>query len=411
MKNLKATKGSGTAHHPHSSVAMNETADGADRSQPRDERSEQDHEDATILETPEDAHSSTHRAMPVTDKEAKQRHADEQVGFIILKRDNNKPDAYGAVSETYGPLPWPAVAKAYNEKYEVSVGPAAMEKRVRQHRGAWVAKHPTYPLNIVYAKKPKKQQAARSKVIAVEHEPCRTNGNAEKQQVCRPNEACSADESQMHAEPIERHISNDRIGGWVPPDIIRNRADLKRYVDLIRSAHEGKVVIDVIDAQGLLFGTVMVDREGLLRSSILFQRLMDKSDQAQVELQYSSFAVIQRYVQCISSEGLTELPAYSHCDGSSLMELYCFAAQLQDDHVRGLIWAMWRHLGETDAEMGLAIEDLNLLFESTQNEDPARRFWIDTIHTAGLAHKLVEMDGCSMELIHEIRKMAAIRSV
>jgi aldehyde:ferredoxin oxidoreductase len=74
-------------------------------------------------------------------------------------RDNNKPNAYGKCSITHAPLSWSAVARAYNEKYGVSVTPAAMEKRARQHRTDWMEKHPTYPVKIVYAHKIRMSQA------------------------------------------------------------------------------------------------------------------------------------------------------------------------------------------------------------------------------------------------------------
>jgi hypothetical protein len=127
--------------------------DSADEYQPDDYEEEHDHEDAMMIDAPESTHIGAPHTIAHMDREAKQYRSDEQVGFIILTRDNNKPDAYGTVSETHGPLPWPGVAKAYNEKYKLCVGPAAMEKRARQHRGAWMVKHPTYPTSIVYTKK------------------------------------------------------------------------------------------------------------------------------------------------------------------------------------------------------------------------------------------------------------------
>lgn len=45
-------------------------------------------------------HRLAHRAMTGAQKHAKQQNLDEQVYFIIITRDNNKPDAYGTASTT-----------------------------------------------------------------------------------------------------------------------------------------------------------------------------------------------------------------------------------------------------------------------------------------------------------------------
>lgn len=85
------------------------------------------------------------------------------------------------------------------------------------------------------------------------------------------------------------------------------------------------------------------------------------------------------------------------------MDLYCLAAQLQDDHMCGLILARWRTLAEKNAEMDLSVENMNLLFETTRYEDPARGFWVDIAHRAGIAPELVNMGVCNAELIAAIQ--------
>jgi hypothetical protein len=93
------------------------------------------------------------------------------------------------------------------------------------------------------------------------------------------------------------------------------------------------------------------------------------------------------------------------------MRLYCFAAQLEDDWVRERILALWRGFAESNAEVNLGLQDLNLLFESTRIGDPARNFWAATVHTAGLSVQLVEMFECNAELIAEIQDVVARASV
>ncbi|CAG5147849.1 uncharacterized protein ALTATR162_LOCUS2106 [Alternaria atra] len=411
VRKLKAAEDTALAHHSGSSHAANVADDTADEHQPDDNENEQDHEDVMAISTQKDTHNRTRPAMVFTDKEAKQRHSDEQVSFIILTRDNNKPDAYGASSETYGPLPWPGVAKAYNEKYGLRVGPAAMEKRARQHRSSWIAKHPTYPINIMYAEKPKAPQVRRSEVLAAKPQGYCVQSSTGKEQVRCTGGFVGADQLQTQAESFQAHVSNDRIGGWVPPDVIRNRADLNKYLDQLRSAQIERFVMEILDAQDLSLGVILADRGDLLQSSSVFQRSMNGNSDVLVQLRCSSIAVVQSYLDCTSVGGLTELPAHLLRDGSSLMRLYCFATQLEDDWVRERILALWRGFAESNAEVNLGLQDLNLLFESTRIGDPARNFWAATVHTAGLSVQLVEMFECNAELIAEIQDVVARASV
>ncbi|KAI5380394.1 hypothetical protein J4E82_000971 [Alternaria postmessia] len=355
---LEATERAALTHHSSISHATDTVDDSADEYQPDDYEEEHDHEDAMMIDAPESTHIGAPHTIAHMDREAKQYRSDEQVGFIILTRDNNKPDAYGTVSETHGPLPWPGVAKAYNEKYKLCVGPAAMEKRARQHRGAWM----------FIRRRAKTSQGRRVDGLVV-----------------KPGE------SQTPAEPFEGHIFNHRVGdymldsddeedckmnvgGWVPPDIVRNQvADLSSYLDQLRSAQIGNFVIEVFDAQNVSLGTIVADREDLV-SSPLLQRLMNGNGRTQVQLHCCATTVVQSYVRCTSSKGLVELPAHLLRDSSLLMNLYCFATQLEDDSVRELILALWHRFAESNTEVSLGLEDLNLLFECTCSGDPAREF-------------------------------------
>lgn len=403
MEKLKATAGTRTVRHSSESLGTDQADDSEDEYRPDHKESEQYHEDATTLVTLKNAHRITQRAVLTMEREVKQCHADEQVGFIIIKRDNNKPDAYGASSETYGPLPWPRVAEAYNKKYEMSVGPAAMEKRARQHRLAWLSKHPTYPLKIVYAKRPKAQPVRRSKVNALHAQvPC-VQANTDKQRIRGPNEISHADRPQMRADKTEGSISNERIAGWMPPDAIRNRADVHHYIDDLMSANVGMVVVEVYNAHDSLSEVVIGDLKCPGSSSVVLQQLMDADNETTVHVECSSLEIVQWYVQCSSAGCLTKAPADFHRGKSSLIHLYCFAAQLQDDHVCGLVLAMWRSLAKKNAEMDLSVDNMNLLFETIHYEDPARQFWIDFAHRAKLAPELVKMSGCDTEFTAAIQ--------
>lgn len=201
------------------------------------------------------------------------------------------------------------------------------------------------------------------------------------------------------------------VGGWVPPDIVRNQvADLSSYLDQLRSAQIGNFVIEVFDAQNVSLGTIVADREDL-GSSPLLQRLMNGNGRTQVQLHCCATTVVQSYVRCTSSKGLVELPAHLLRDSSLLMNLYCLSTQLEDDSIRELILALWHRFAESNTEVSLGLEDLNLLFECTCSGDPAREFWTTTVCTIGLAAQLIKMGECNVNLIAEIQDVVARASV
>ncbi|KNG44456.1 GMC oxidoreductase [Stemphylium lycopersici] len=232
---FKKMKSSGSASHAHSSHVTNAVDDSAEDYQPSAFESEHDQGEAANSGTSMEHTRLTHRKMTNAEKEAKQRRLEGQVGFIILTRDNNKPNAYGMCSVTHAPLPWSAVARAYNEKYGVSVTPAAMEKRVRQHRTDWMAKHPAYPVKIVYAHKTRKSQAPRSKAN-VAKAPAHRARNIVETDV---HSNRGTDRHQKCVEAIGYLDSSDRIAGWLPPDHVRNQADIRNYIDDARKHRSG----------------------------------------------------------------------------------------------------------------------------------------------------------------------------
>ncbi|KAF1947392.1 hypothetical protein EJ02DRAFT_461591 [Clathrospora elynae] len=173
-----------------------------------------------VLDTKTDAWRSVQQVLPVASRGEKQRLLEDQVGFVIIARDNNQPDPYGAQSTTHGPLPWPAVAELYNQKYKVTITPAAMEKRARQHRPAWLGKHPSYPNKILYATKVK---------ILKSYHP---QGITEKTRFRDPN--ATPDKMQARGGRVKKYMTNARIGGWLPPDEVRSNADINNYISHLR---------------------------------------------------------------------------------------------------------------------------------------------------------------------------------
>jgi hypothetical protein len=164
---------------------------------------------------------------PDISQDAKQR--DEQISFIIITRDNNKPDPYGSLSTEYRPLPWPAVAKLYNARFGTNISMAAMEKRARKHREVWLAAHPNYPQVIQYADKVKcpKVNISRQKQIKQV-----VTGTSQENTVKGNEQGLYIIDYDLDA-PIHSRLTTLRVGGWVPPDAVREQADLNNYFDYV----------------------------------------------------------------------------------------------------------------------------------------------------------------------------------
>lgn len=388
------------AHQAHSSHIVDIADDSAHDYQESDTGSKDDDQAEQMeIDIPVDSRRRAHRSMPECDKNSLKHEREEQVGFIILTRDNNKPDAYGTVSETYGPLPWSAVAKAYNERYGKNISSAAMEKRARQGRAAWMEKHPTYSSEIVYSKQAKGSKFQHPNALLAVPRPGGAHGNMEQN-----HNPLATDNLQNGAGPNDTHSSNSCIAGWLPPGHIRSLADLNNYGDEMLFTLAGRVCVDIYDNQQILLGSVMANRKDLRRSSPILRQLLDHNTSTHMQLHNWPLGLIEHYAECISSERRAVLPNRILRDDVSVMELYCFAAQVQDDHVRGLILDHWRGLSQQKAEINLELEDLNSLFMYTQDDDPAREFWAVTICVAGLAGRVLRMDGCPDALVAQIQK-------
>jgi hypothetical protein len=166
----------------------------------------------------------------------------------------------------------------------------------------------------------------------------------------------------------------------------------------------GNITIEVFDAHEVLLGCVTANREDIRRGSALFRRVLDSTLEVQIQLHCSSLAVVQRYVNCISPEQLIGLPGDIE---NGLIELYCFAAQLQDGYVRRLVLDRWQQLSDQNAELELKAEDLNPLFDSTDCDDPARDFWAATVYAAGVADQILKADRCHEALIAKLLVLVA----
>lgn len=325
--------------------------------------------------------SITHRAMTSAQKYAKQQHLEEQVHFIIITRDNNKPNAYGTASTAHGPLTWAAVAKAYNEKYNVSVTAAAMEKRVRQHRALWLSNHPNYPTTIVYAKKDKCLQT-----------PC-------------PDTSARERRDRSTHDLLDKRDANEHVAGWLPPDDIRNQSDMRSYIERGTAINTGVVTIQILNGHGEPVDAISIDCHIFQKSACLLGRLRSSELTLEVQLNGSAVAAIQCYVVCASSHDLPPSPNQEIANEVSLIQLYCLAAQLEDDHVKGLVLDRWRMLADQAEEVELELDELDLLFDCTEDGDAARTFWVEAVCAAGLSEGLLTRKKCGIALAEHVRDL------
>ncbi|EUC40101.1 hypothetical protein COCMIDRAFT_109647 [Bipolaris oryzae ATCC 44560] len=312
---------------------------------------------------------------------AKRQLLDEQVHFIIITRDNNKPDAYGTVSTTHGPMTWAAVAEAYNKKYNVLITPAAMEKRVRQHRASWLANHPNYPTAIAYAKKDKFQQTPRKHTSTTERRHPGTR------------------------EHLDKQAAHEHIAGWIPPDALRNQSDMRYYIERGTALNTGVVTIHILNEHGEPVDAISIDSHLFQRSSGILGRLRSSECTLVVELNVSAVAAIQCYVACASSDELPASPNQEIGKEVSLIQLYCLAVQLEDEHVKGLVFERWRVLADRGEEVELDLEELNLLFDCTEHGDSARMFWVEAVCAEGLSGELLARNSCGMALARHVREL------
>jgi hypothetical protein len=69
----------------------------------------------------------------------------------------------------------------------------------------------------------------------------------------------------------------------------------------------------------------------------MFQTVLNSTSEVQVQLLCSSLAVVQRYVEGISSKQLIPLPDIIDNDSTLPMELSYFATQLQNEEVHDML--------------------------------------------------------------------------
>jgi hypothetical protein len=346
-----------------------------------------------------------HRQAHPVSHDTKQRFLDEQVTFIILTRDNNKPDPYGSYSCTHGPCPWPAVARLYSEKFRIgqsAVGGAAMEKRARQRREEWMAARPDYPRTIMYAEKVKTVKSRAKPVKAI----AKAEDQAERVRPRYTEPGCGVRVIDFNAVPPKPQNTSFHVGGWVPPDYVRNQADLTLYFShpstgVPNDARE-LVTIELVELNGQPCGHVRVPVHDIRKTSAFVSRELEQKNRIQITLACSSKDVIDRYVQCISPERLISLPDW---DIASLAELYVVATQLEDDAVRSLVLERWRAVFRRGGEFELDTNDLNCIFSSTETGDPARDFWAALLCAGGVAEQIIELGDCHEALVVILEKL------
>jgi hypothetical protein len=377
-KRLKSTNPIHDLNRWHRPETKNNVADDY---QPSSPESRNDENEANIRYVSTNDLRRTHRAMKSAEKHSKQRYLDDQVSFIIITRDNNKPDAYGTKSTTHAPLTWSAVAEAYNKKYGVSVTAAAMEKRVRHHRAEWLKKHPNYPTEIVYAKKDKVPKVFEQRKSAAKTKP------------------------QSTQDILDRDISNERIAGWLPPDDIRNQSDMRNYIERAAAADTSVVTLEVLDNHEELVEAVPIDRQIFQLSSGALRRLQDGESKLRVQLSGPLVNILQCYIDCTSCAFLPVSSNDEVCNAVSLIQLYCLAAQLEDDYVMRLVLDRWQLLSNQNEEVDVPLDELNLLFDCTHHNDPARAFWVETVCAAGKIAELLAMEACGEALASHLRNL------
>jgi hypothetical protein len=344
-----------------------------------------------------------HKAKPVAALDEKQRLLDEQVAFIILTRDNNLPNPYGLQSTAAGTLSWPKVADAYNEKFLVNVGSAAMEKRARQHREAWMAARPDYPRAIVYTQKVKAEKVKTAKPKVAREQPHVTDHAMEAPKVGLGK----YDKAAAHSKPDvidfdAEDADMSLIGGWLPPDEFSNMTVTRTPVS--GDEQQEWMVIEVENTDETPLGEVHVRVQDIGRSSKCIAAELKYETDLRYKLVCPSKSAVDRYVQCVSTAKLTTLPDW---DTVSLIGIYAIAAQMEDEWVKGLILRRWQEMFQRNVELNLGSEDLNNIFHSTEPKDPAREFWVKALYDGGMAEEVAGLANCHTTLKAWLEDMVA----
>lgn len=346
----------------------------------------------------------TPRKLPAVSRRAKDGIADEQVSFVIVTRDNVKPNPYGQYSSTHGPLSWPAVADAYNWKFRVGqnpIGSAAMEKRARQHREAWMMARPGYPQNIVYAKKTPVAKSERHREIKPERVTHVTKS------IC--NEVRSTHKARSKA-PNPFH-EQDKY------------ASSKSNISAAEPSKDEYTTIEVCDAYETIVDILHVRTRDMIKTSVLAAEERKVATGICMTLQSPSVKAVERYINCVSPEQLITLPVFDVQRGrqrvttigsrivwdfTAFVELYNVAAALKDSYVRDLVMNQWISMQKREIELEIDPEALSSLFDSTQPDDPARAFWATALYLSGAAHEIIEKDGYHLSLVGMLKKLSAL---
>ncbi|KAF2247310.1 hypothetical protein BU26DRAFT_597192 [Trematosphaeria pertusa] len=343
-------------------------------------------------------------------KAAREKLIAEQLEFVIHARDNNMPDPYGTNSTTTGKLHYPEVAKLYNERFGLKVGAAAMEKRYRTRIDKYCEVHPSYPRNIKYAKKDPAAKRA-PKDIAAARQP-------------QPDANNAREVREVKKQPPKK----PRRKVYQPPEELREAADLIRYVEdqwNDRDAeHPEWLHILVEDGHRRQLGNVLVRSNDLLKTSDWYAKEREHTRVQRVTIRGLPRLAIERYVQCVSSEGTLALPEFDFAlaqfrkmggriehrpacfriswDIDGLIDLYSVATLLKDDIVRNLVMDRWRSEFLSGGELKIDPSHLNNLFATTEAGDPAQSFWAVSIHSLGLAEEICSGTGWNDRLVAKL---------
>jgi hypothetical protein len=328
----------------------------------------------------------------------------QQIEFVIKARDNNKPDPLGTHSIMTGKTPYSQVALEYNAAFNKDVTGAAIEKRYRLGKDKFCELHLEYPRDIIYATaKRRNMGAAASQKIKVTQDGQVEEMDEEEDELLDPLAFLTAEGID---EEKRKRLWRNGYGACKPPREVTEAADIQNYFNLQRPIepreHEKWTTITALDVHHHPVGSVDIPTKDIRKSSLHYREYLQQVISIDIELIDVSRTTLNRYVDCISPNLRAKLPDYDFPlarfrqeDGSiqrepcverinwtlgALVDLYCVAAELRDDHVRMLVLDHWLMLSQEVRMPEIDVEELSRLFRSTPYKDPARRFWVDYIY-------------------------------
>jgi hypothetical protein len=288
-----------------------------------------------------------------------------------------------------------------------------------------MAARPQYPRKIVYAKKapvnktkpkPKPLRDTESKAMTFDISKSKSKPqnktNSTKTKIGTLLE-------QLSIYSAER---STRVGGWVPPDEIRNHAHEVSNADPYEEEH---TTIEVFDVQGNYLGVTRVPTEDLVKTSAFITQKRKTIADIRLTLQCQSMGAVEMYADCISSERRTTLPILGvqqirdhdgdiemaseqiGCDFAALVDLYNVATALEDSYVRQLVMNRWEEMIHSDIECELDPYALNDLFRGTGYADPAQTLWAHQLYFAGLAEAVISAGTYQPKLVAMLKELKA----